>query len=281
MTEDAPTLYQVKQSKEESLLELRLPSGETGKQTIHLRICIASDCALIVYADLDELLLANHVIKQLSRAILQRRPSYLLEYIPSYKSLFLEFDLLEADLYEARAFVKSCLSEASFIHAVSDDLKALQGGAIDVACNKAHRIPVCYELLDLPSDLEKVSQETSLTCKEVIATHCTSQLQVFATGFLPGFAYLGEIDESIQIPRLSQPRARVPSGAVAIADKQTAIYPIESPGGWHILGYTPISLISENPEKASLLQVGDRIQFYEISAKEYLKMCAEQASKCE
>lgn len=279
MPQDLFTLHRVKQDQVESLYELQAGLGQHGMVTIPLRINIASDNALIIYVDLDELLVANEVIKLLTKSILKNRPSYIQEYIPSYKSLFLEFNSIETDIYEVRAFIKRCLIEPSLLQVLSAYLTTLKQGKIEQNEYRVHRIPVCYELTSLPNDLAKVANEKSLTKQQVITHHCASQLQVFATGFLPGFVYLGEIDDSIQVSRLERPRAKVPAGAVAIADKQTAIYPIESPGGWHILGYTPINLISENLHNEPIMKVGDRIQFYEISANEYRTTLSKQVSE--
>jgi KipI family sensor histidine kinase inhibitor len=280
MRQSLLNLREVKRSNVEQLFELNVPVNEDAIRSLGFRICVASDCALIIYVDLDDVILANKIIKSITDTVLQNRHTSLLEYIPSYQSLFLEFNMLEIDVYEARAFVKQCLCEHSFQRRLTADLNATQDDKTALQRNSVHRIPVCYKLHTLPSDIEKVAKEKSLSIEAVIKTHSASQLQVFATGFLPGFAYLGEIDESIQIARLAQPRAKVPAGAVAIADKQTAIYPIESPGGWHILGYTPLSLLSKTSEESPLLQVGDQVQFYEISADEYQTLCKKQAKQC-
>ncbi len=131
---------------------------------------------------------------------------------------------------------------------------------------RIHEIPVCYQpLKGLDNDIEQVSKHTNYSVEEIIKLHCASQYRVFAVGFLPHFAYLGELAEGLECPRLASPRKKVLAGAVAIADLQTAIYPSDSPGGWHIIGYTPF-VIGEND---LVFQSGDLVRFRAIDEQEY------------
>ena len=162
---------------------------------------------------------------------------------------------------------------------------------------KHYNIPVCYdpqlgmqgnitqfksELKSMPkpmpNDIDMVasyiSQNNAIENakqtyqpQDVVKLHTSRQYKVYAVGFLPNFAYMGLSDDALHIPRLSTPRKRVPAGAVAIADNQTAIYPQSSPGGWHILGYTPIAL---NQHAQLQFEAGDTVSFYEISAEQYI-----------
>lgn len=138
------------------------------------------------------------------------------------------------------------------------------------------KIPVCYEKEFAP-DLETLAAAKKLTPEEVIRIHSAKKYRVYMLGFLPGFAYMGEVDETIATPRLKQPRQLVTAGSVGIAGKQTGIYPLDSPGGWQIIGRTPLKLFnvsssspagtSGNP--ISLLEPGDEVQFYMITKNEF------------
>lgn len=125
---------------------------------------------------------------------------------------------------------------------------------------KLHRLPVTYGGEAGP-DLENVANTLNLTPKEVIELHTSLCFKVLFLGFLPGFGYLGHLPDSLKLPRMSTPRSKVPAGSVAIAESLTAIYPSESPGGWHILGRTEQSLFTPNSESPSLFQPGDQVQF--------------------
>lgn len=129
-------------------------------------------------------------------------------------------------------------------------------------------IPVCYEEPYAP-DMEKVIQHTGLNRKRLIAMHTKPDYRIFMMGFTPGFPYLGGMDERLAVPRLETPRSLVKAGSVGIANKQTGIYSITSPGGWNIIGRSPISLFDKEADSPILLQAGDFLNFYEISAAEY------------
>lgn len=131
-------------------------------------------------------------------------------------------------------------------------------------------IPVCYGG-ELGPDLETVARLNDLTTEEVIHIHSTGDYIVYMIGFAPGFPYIGGMSEKIAAPRLASPRLRIPERSVGIAGKQTGIYPIETPGGWQLIGRTPIHLFRPNDESPSLLKAGDNIRFTPISYKEYLE----------
>lgn len=122
---------------------------------------------------------------------------------------------------------------------------------------RQHELPVRYD----GPDLEDVARQTGLSIPEITQIHSAREYQVFAIGFAPGFAYLGELDERIAVPRRSSPRTRVPAGSVAIANRQTAIYPFNTPGGWNLIGKTDARVFDLKRDPASLFQVGDRVRF--------------------
>ena len=123
---------------------------------------------------------------------------------------------------------------------------------------------------DVGLDLEDMGIKTNLSVEEIIKIHSQKLYDVFAIGFLPGFAYLASVDERIALPRLSTPRKQIPKGSVAIANTQTAVYPQASPGGWNIVGRTAMELFDKNLEQLSPLSVGNKVKFNPISKEEFL-----------
>jgi inhibitor of KinA len=129
-------------------------------------------------------------------------------------------------------------------------------------------IPVCYEG-EFSPDLGTVAEHTKLNSGDVVSLHAGGSYLVHAVGFTPGFAYLGGLSEKLYMPRRPSPRLAVPAGSVGIGWKQTGIYPMTSPGGWQIIGRTPLRLFDVTAEPAALLQVGDRVKFTVISTEEF------------
>lgn len=132
-------------------------------------------------------------------------------------------------------------------------------------------IPVCYELY-FGLDLEKFSAKKGLSINEIIELHCASEYMVYGIGFLPGFLYLGGLNKELFLPRKNTPILSVPKGSVAIGGNQTGIYPKTSPGGWHILGRTPISIFEVNNQIPCEIQPGDFIRFKSISKEKFFEI---------
>jgi inhibitor of KinA len=130
------------------------------------------------------------------------------------------------------------------------------------------KIPVCYSP-EFGIDLAELSITTHLSAEEIISTHCSKAYRVYMLGFLPGFAYMGPVDKKISVPRRSQPRQQIAAGSVGLAGQQTGIYPMASPGGWQIIGRTPLKLFSPSNDPPALLNPGDKVQFYSISKNEF------------
>ena len=129
------------------------------------------------------------------------------------------------------------------------------------------QIPVCYEGEYAP-DLEAVAREKGMSPREVIEIHSSITYRIYMIGFLPGFPYMGKIDARLEIPRKTRP-VPVIAGGVGIAGVQTGIYPLNSPGGWQIIGRTPIRLFDRNADPPILLRTGDRVRFYPVSPAEF------------
>ncbi|MGO9362643.1 MAG: 5-oxoprolinase subunit PxpB [Rhodomicrobium sp.] len=128
-------------------------------------------------------------------------------------------------------------------------------------------IPVAYGG-DGGPDLGEVASHAGLTATEAASLHAAQLYQVYMLGFLPGFVYMGDLPEPLRLPRRPTPRARVPAGSVAIAAEMTAIYPLESPGGWHLIGSTPIALWDIARQDEPLLKPGDRVRFVTVSSRD-------------
>jgi len=137
--------------------------------------------------------------------------------------------------------------------------------------NYLFRIPVCYNE-DYGLDLNQLSEEKQLGISEIIKLHTQPIYPVYFIGFLPGFPYLGGLHEKLYMPRKKEPRTQITAGSVGIGGNQTGIYPLNSPGGWNLIGRTPISLFSKNIQPPALLKAGDRIQFQSIDKNEFARI---------
>lgn len=132
-------------------------------------------------------------------------------------------------------------------------------------------IPVCYGGV-FGEDLEFVAEHSKMSINEVIKMHTSKEYLIYMLGFLPGFAYLGGLNEKLFTPRLKNPRTRIEAGSVGIGGEQTGIYPVASPGGWRLIGTTPVKTYDANREKPILYQAGDYIKFFEISTSDFYEI---------
>ncbi|PLY09013.1 MAG: allophanate hydrolase [Arcobacter sp.] len=177
----------------------------------------------------------------------------LIEIIPSYTSIYISYDIFKYEYLSLVELLKKNINleyEKSFKENIV---------TIDV-----------YYAEEVGLDLSYMSDKTNLSISEIIDIHSSKLYDVYAIGFLPGFAYLASVDEKIALPRLSTPRKKIPKGSVAIANTQTAVYPQSSPGGWNIIGRTAIELFDKSLEKLSPLSVGDKVKFNPISKEDFL-----------
>jgi KipI family sensor histidine kinase inhibitor len=140
------------------------------------------------------------------------------------------------------------------------DIVSSARAPITSAIGSLIEIPVVYD----GPDLADIASKCELHVDDVIALHAGRDYQVFAVGFAPGFGYLGEVDERIAVPRRGEPRTKVPAGSVAIANRQTAVYPLVTPGGWNLIGSTSLPIFDKTRSPAALLQVGDRVRFVPV-----------------
>ncbi len=193
----------------------------------------------------------NRAVHRAAWAIRQRNIPGVMDCVPGYATLYVEFD---AGVWSPQE-LNSCLKTISW----GDD-EAMTGRRL--------QIPVCYEG-DFAPDLQDVADRHQLATQEVVAIHAAQDYQVYFIGFTPGFAFMGPVDERIATERHATPRVVVPAGSVGIANRQTGVYSVQSPGGWRILGRTPVSLYNSEMEEPILLHPGDLVRFVPIGLEAF------------
>src|SRR5205807_2202018 len=161
---------------------------------------------------------------------------------------------------------------------VEEKIRALVAQAGVRGGRKARRIeiPVCYDD-EFALDLARVASQTFLTGDAIIALHSSTEYTVACIGFVPGFPFLAGLSDKLRVPRLESPRTKVPAGSVAIANAQAGVYPFESPGGWNVIGRTPLRLFRANENPPTLLRSGDRVRFRRITRDEFEARIKEDA----
>lgn len=182
----------------------------------------------------------------------------IVDIIPSYTSILLSCDLRKIGLRDFINYLQHFLKNVDFQSSTTNKVKRLI-------------LPVYYGE-DVAWDSQAISEHSQLPFSEVIALHTTEIYRVFAMGFAPGFAFLGNTNPLISMPRKANPRKAVPKGSVAIADQQTAIYPDQSPGGWQIIGRTPLELFDLSEPNLSKFEMGAEVQFEAIDRATFLSM---------
>lgn len=195
----------------------------------------------------------NAKVRAMAKALEQNRPDGVKEMIPTYRSLLFIYDpvVTNPDLL------------CNLIQLVENTLEK-----IEIQPWKVVEIPVCYAKKFGP-DMENVQKTHGLTMEQVIHLHSKPEYLIYMVGFTPGFAFLGGLDEKLYTPRLATPRMHVPEGSVGIANNQTGMYPIASPGGWQLIGRTPLKLFAPDRANPFLYKAGDKIKFKPISEPEY------------
>jgi inhibitor of KinA len=197
-------------------------------------------------------------VTQCAKAIEANLSEYIVDLVPAYASIHIVFNLIK---------ISSDAFEIS-LNKVIDDL---EWEDVDVVAEKTIIIPVYYGP-EVALDAGVLAKFANVSIEEVIALHSSIIYDVYAIGFAPGFAYLGNVDKRIAMPRKETPRQKIFKGSVGIADQQTAIYPSDSPGGWQIIGRTPISLIDYNDDKLTKFETGDKVKFNPISRADFIDM---------
>ncbi len=197
-----------------------------------------------------------HHIRRLQKKATQQLSTLLDDLVPSYNSLSLIFK-------REHTWTDHVTEIDQLLFSLDNDVMGEMEKEILMK-----KIPVCYEDHFAP-DLVEISSRLNLAREKIVELHSSRVYQVYAMGFVPGFPYMGEIDEQLIVPRKAVPSQRIKAGSVAIANKQTGIYPFEVPGGWHVIGQTPLTLFNKNRAPFCLLQPGDQVQFFPISKSEF------------
>jgi inhibitor of KinA len=217
-----------------------------------VRFLIAGDSAVVVeFGDRVDPALSERVLR-LSARVRAAHIDGVLETVPTYRSLMVLHDPLAMPTRRLIAALESLVP----------------GGEREAKRTTLWHIPACYDERHAP-DLAEVATRTGLSAAEIVEVHSSTVFHVYMLGFVPGFPYMGDLPAALVLPRRSDPRVKVPAGSIAIAAGQTAIYPVESPGGWHLIGATPLRLFDVRSPRPALLAPGDKVQFTRVSAAEF------------
>ena len=221
-----------------------------------VRFLPASDQSLMVYFGERISPEANARVVKLLR-LLERKPIPVVRNVhPGYCSVLVKFDALRCTHAELEVLLRGYLERL---------------GSVRNAAPRVAEIPVCYGG-EFGPDLDELSATHGLTAAQAIALHTSTTYLTYFLGFVPGFAYLGELPKELQTPRLATPRRKVPAGSVGIAGNQTGVYPFATPGGWRLIGRTPLKMFRAAPVAASVLSAGDRVRFAAISPEKFAEM---------
>lgn len=223
------------------------------------RIVPAGDAAIVVEfeARIDPAVNAQAIA--LAEAVQAAAVAGVRDVVPTYRSVAIHFDPLRTDIDALTEHIDRTVARAD---------------STAVVTRAPIRIPVCYGG-EIGPDLAAVAAFARCSEEAVVHTHTATTYRVFMLGFVPGFAYLGIVDERIAAPRHAVPRVRVPARSVAIAGLQTGIYPTETPGGWQIIGRTPLDPFDPNRPEPFLMKAGDAVQFYAIERNEFVSLKSE------
>ena len=221
------------------------------------KVVIASENSTIVYFSERPCSQTSDQIAYTANVLKIRLGEELIDLIPSYHSLLVIYDPLKIGFQKIEQEIRNTIGQWT------SNNQSQQSRTVE--------LPVYYSPESGP-DLQRIADHSDLSIDQVIELHQQTEYTVYTMGFAPGFAYLGEVDERIAMPRLATPRHNVPQGAVAIADRQTAIYPSQSPGGWNIVGLCPIRLFNAEKQPHTPMQVGDKIRFISIDRDEFIQL---------
>lgn len=224
-----------------------------------MELVTAGENALLLYLGSSTSPTVSAQVQAAAEALSKALGEDLVDLVPSYASLLVIYNPLKTDHLAVRKAILKATAQ-------------LDTGAED--SHKTVVLPVYYHP-EVGADLAALAQNAGLSVKDVIKLHSQCEYRVYAIGFAPGFAYLGEVDPRIAAPRMATPRQRVPRGAVAIADRQTAVYPAVSPGGWNLIGRCPTPMFNPQAEPTMPVAVGDRVRFEAITRERYLALGGE------
>lgn len=218
-------------------------------------IKVASVDSVIIYFDNKISIETSNKVKAVYSYLKQLDNKNFIDIIPSYSSILITYNILNFNFNEIKKYLEKELKNINYEKKTSSKLIE-----IDV-----------YYAEEVGLDLQRVASLNNISIDEVIKLHSSKIYDVYTIGFLPGFAYLGIVDDKIATKRLDTPRKKTPKGSVSIADTQTAVYPKDSPGGWNIIGRTAFEFFDKNLKELSPIDINTRIKFNPISKEEFLK----------
>ncbi len=218
-----------------------------------IKVMPAGDSALVVEFGNEINEAINEKVHALAQKIRQENIPGITEMIPTFRSLLVSYDMLQIS-YSKLSVMLSVLSRELEMNRA--------------AHRRIVKIPCCYGAR-FGADLTDMERLTGLSREEIIELHSSVDYKIYMLGFLPGFVYLGGLDKRLEVPRLDTPRVRIGKGAVGIGGNQTGIYPMDSPGGWRLIGGTPVDLYDPEREDPVLLRAGEYIRFVPISIMDY------------
>jgi len=220
------------------------------------RFRAASDRSLLVYFGDAISLDAHERVRRLLLSLESRLVAGIRNLHPAYCSLLIDFDALRLSHGELEATLREYLERLD---------------AVPLLSPRELEIPTCYGR-EFGPDLDDVAALHGMKANQVIELHASVSYLVYFLGFVPGFAYLGGLPEALATPRLAAPRRSVPAGSVGIAGDQTGVYPFATPGGWRLIGRTPIAMFRADRDNMSFLSIGDRVRFTPISAARFAEL---------
>ena len=217
-----------------------------------VRFLLSADMAVTVeFGDHIDRVVSEKVLHLDALTRVAKLPG-VVETVPTFRSLTVHYDPLVT-------------SPAALI----PQLEKLAGDArVETRSSRLWRVPASYAMDHAP-DLDDVARRTGLSIDEIVCLHTGMRFHVYMLGFAPGYPYMGDLPQSMVLPRRTDPRTRVPAGSIAIATTLTAVYPVESPGGWHLIGATPIRLFDPGSSHPALFAPGDAVRFEQIGVREF------------
>jgi KipI family sensor histidine kinase inhibitor len=240
-----------------------IPHAGSRKRTeMELKYIPSGDSAFIIKAGDVISEEVNLTVRKLLARIEEENVPGITDFIPSYNELMVCYDPAKIGYRRLLEILHACDADP---------------GAMHLSPAEVVHVPVLYGGEAGP-DLHHVAEHNGLAEEEVIRIHSSADFLVYMLGFTPGFCYLGGMDKRIATPRQETPRLKIPAGSVGIAGEQTGIYPMESPGGWQLIGRTPLRLYNPDSKPGFLFSAGDYIRFYPVIREEYGRIAAEVAA---
>jgi inhibitor of KinA len=198
----------------------------------------------------------NRHIQRIADVIVTNNAEGIIEVVPAFQTLTIYYDPIKIHY--------------SLLEEKLNDICSTTSSEVGIYQKEIITIPVCYGN-QFGEDLNHIARHNGLTEQEVISLHCDKNYLVYMIGFLPGFPYLKGLAQQLHTPRLAEPRLKVPKGAVGIGGDQTGVYPVESPGGWNLIGQTPVKLFNPASSNPFLVKAGDYIRFKSVNETEYIE----------